>query len=619
LCSAEKSAKKAAGDKQIMGPRMADARNKRFLLYLIKPSHYDDDGYVIQWLRSSIPSNSLASLYGLAADCRDRQVLGEDVELEIEAVDETNTRIRPDRIAKLIKANGGNGLVGLVGVQSNQFPRAMDIARVLRAEGIQVCIGGFHVSGCLAMLPEMPDDMKEAQRLGISFYAGEAEGRLDRVLKDAARGELQPVYNYMDDLPGLEAAMMPILPAEKIARTRGWETSFDAGRGCPFQCSFCTIINVQGRKSRYRTPDDVEAIVRANVAQGIKSFFITDDNLARNRNWEPIFDRLIEMREKEGVRCHFIIQVDTLCHKIPNFIEKCRRVGVKRVFIGLENINPDSLVGAKKKQNRISEYREMLLAWKAAGAITCAGYILGFPKDTVESIVRDIKIIQHELPLDILEFFFLTPLPGSEDHKKLHLAGVPMDPDMNKYDLEHATTAHSLMSKSEWERAYRLAWETYYTPEHVETVMRRATACGMKTVKVMFFLAWFQGSLAIEKLHPLQGGYLRLKYRTDRRPGFKIEPPVLWHLKYWGETAAKVTKTLALLWRLDRSRRHILKDPKCREYTDLALTPVQADEMDTLEIFNATQGGRAAVAKVRQRAELLHSDAPRAEAGAAAS
>ncbi|MBV9114589.1 MAG: radical SAM protein [Hyphomicrobiales bacterium] len=585
---------------------MAVTRRKRFLLYLIKPSHYDDDGYVIQWFRSSIPSNSLASLYGLAADCRDRAVLGENVEIEIEAVDETNTRIQPERIARRIRENGGNGLVGLVGVQSNQFPRAMDIARPLRAQGIQVCIGGFHASGCLAMLPEMPDDMKEAQELGISFFAGEAEGRLDAVLKDAAAGKLQPVYDFMNDLPSLEAAMMPILPAEKIARTRGWETSFDAGRGCPFQCSFCTIINVQGRKSRYRTPDDVEAIVRANVAQGIRSFFITDDNLARNRNWEPIFDRLIEMREKQGIRCHFVIQVDTLCHKIPNFIEKCRRVGVKRAFIGLENINPDSLVGAKKKQNRIYEYREMLLAWKAAGVITCAGYILGFPKDTVESILRDIKIIQHELPLDILEFFFLTPLPGSEDHKKLHLAGVSMDPDMNKYDLEHATTAHPMMSKEDWERVYRLAWETYYTPEHVETIMRRATACGMKTIKVMFFLAWFQGSVAIEGLHPLQGGYLRIKYRKDRRSGLPIEPPLLWHLKYFAETFGKTRKIVALLWRLDRVRRRILKDPQRHEYMDLALTPVQEGEMDTLEIFNATEGGRAAVTKTRQRAELLH-------------
>ena len=89
------------------------------------------------------------------------------------------------------------------------------------------------------------------------------------------------------------------------------------------------------------------------------------------------------------------------------------------MFIGLENINPDNLVGVKKKQNRIAEYREMLLAWKRAGCFTYAGYILGFPNDTPETIRRDIAIIQRELPLDILEFFCLTPLPGSEDHQRL--------------------------------------------------------------------------------------------------------------------------------------------------------------------------------------------------------
>jgi hypothetical protein len=147
--------------------------------------------------------------------------------------------------------------------------------------------------------------------------------------------------------------------------------------------------------------------------------------------------------------------------------------------------------------------------------------------------------------------------------------------------------------------------------------MRRATACGMKTIKVMFFLAWFQGSLAIERLHPLQGGYLRVKYRKDRRSGLPIEPPVLWHLKYWGETVAKTTKLLGLLWKLDRMRRQILKDPRRLEYKDLAITPVQEGEMDELEIFNATQGGRAAVAKVRQQAQLLHPSTSRTEAPAA--
>ena len=135
---------------------------RRFQLYLIKPSHYDDDGYVIQWVRSAIPSNSLAVLYGLARECGSRNVLGSGVEIEVIALDETNTRIRPDRIARAIRLAGGFGMVGLVGVQSNQFPRAMDLARSFRRSDVQVCVGGFHVSGCLAMLPEMPDDLKEA-------------------------------------------------------------------------------------------------------------------------------------------------------------------------------------------------------------------------------------------------------------------------------------------------------------------------------------------------------------------------------------------------------------------------------------------------------------------------
>ena len=581
-------------------PAAETTRKRRFLLYLIKPSHYDDDGYVIQWLRSAIPSNTLAALYGLAIDCRDRAVLGPDVELEITALDETNTRIRPNRIARAIRDAGGLGMVGLVGVQSNQFPHALDIARQLRAEGITVCIGGFHVSGCLAMLPTMPDDLKQALDLGVSLFAGEAEGRFDVVLRDALAGRLQPLYNYMDDLPGLEGAPPPMLPALRIKRTGGRHTSFDAGRGCPFQCSFCTIINVQGRKSRYRSPDDIEAIIRSNLAQGIDHFFITDDNLARNRNWEAVFDRLIRMREEEGLFFRFLIQVDTLCHKIPGFIEKAARAGVKRVFLGLENINPDSLLGAKKRQNRISEYRKMLLEWKKHGCFTYAGYILGFPADTPETIVRDIRIIQRELPLDLLEFFFLTPLPGSEDHKRLYLSGVPMDPDMNKYDLEHVTTAHPIMSKAEWEHAYRLAWQTYYTPEHMETVMRRAAATGISVGKMMFLLLWFYGCVTIEKIHPLEGGYLRRKVRTDRRPGFPIEPPLVFYPKYFAELIAKHVRLAQVIWRMARVRRSIKRDPRARDYLDTALLPVSDDEIDVLEMFNVTEAARAAATKAKR-------------------
>ncbi len=346
---------------------MPDPAGELFHFVMIKPTHYDDDGYPIQWLRSAIPSNTLACLNALALDAARREVLGTGVEIRLHTYDETNRRVKPQQIIRMIRRAGGRCLIGLIGVQSNQFPRAVDLARPFLDAGLPVCIGGFHVSGCIAMLPELPADIKAAQAMGISFFAGEAEEfRLDEVLRDAWNGALKPLYNYMNDLPALAGEPAPFLPRQHVARTSGSLSSIDLGRGCPYQCSFCTIINVQGRKSRIRSADDLEKIVRENYAQGIKRFFITDDNFARNKDWEPLFDRMIAMREGEKMNIGFTIQVDTLCHKIPNFIDKAGRAGVRRVFIGLENINPDNLIAAKKRQNKITEYREMLQMWRDA-------------------------------------------------------------------------------------------------------------------------------------------------------------------------------------------------------------------------------------------------------------
>jgi hypothetical protein len=556
---------------------------KRFCLILVKPSHYDDDGYVIQWHRSPIPSNSLASLFGLAKDCSERGVLG-DVSIDIHAFDETNTRIRPAKFAAMIR-EAGAGMVMLVGVQSNQMPRALDIARPLREQGIQVGIGGFHVSGTLSMLKGIDADVDRAKAMGISLFAGEAEGRFDTVLQDAAAGTLQPLYNYMDDLPGIEGTPIPLMAVERAQKTAGGVTSFDAGRGCPYQCSFCTIINVQGRKSRRRSPEDVEKIVRVNYAQGLRSFFITDDNFARNKDWEIILDRLIHLREVEKLNIGFIIQVDTLCHKLPNFVEKCARAGVRRVFIGLENINPANLAGAKKRQNKITEYRKMLLAWKSARVITYAGYILGFPNDTVESIMHDIDVIKRELPVDLLEFFYLTPLPGSEDHLKLTRAGAPLDPDMNKYDLNHVCTTHPKMSREQWNEAYRMAWQRYYTDEHIETVLKRVASVGANASNALFLITWFKGSIDFEHIHPLESGFMRKKSRLDRRPTLPREPVWRFYPRYWTEIATKTVQWVGLYLRLRRKYLAIKHDPNRFSYTDLAMTPVSDDEAETHELF----------------------------------
>jgi hypothetical protein len=577
---------------------------RRFQLVLIKPSHYDDDGYVIRWWRAMIPSNSLAAVYGIAADCAERQVLGPDVAIDIEVIDESNTRIDVPTLLARFRSHSNFGLVGLTGVQSNQYPRALDIARPFREAGIHVAMGGFHVSGCLSMLDGRAVDLDRCRDMGIAMFAGEAENRLDTVLRDAADGRLASLYDFMKDLPRIEGTPVPFLPKRYVARTLGLSASFDAGRGCPYQCSFCTIINVQGRKSRYRSADDVEHLVRLNWAQGIHKFFITDDNFARNQEWEAIFDRLIELREKDGIPLGLMIQVDTLCHKIENFIAKAKRAGVTRVFIGLENVNPENLAAAKKRQNKITEYRKMLLAWKAQGIITLAGYILGFPADTPDSIRRDIAIIQRELPLDVIEFFCLTPLPGSEDHQILWKKGVPMEPELNAYDVEHVCTAHAKMSKAEWQAIYREAWSLYYTPEHMKTLLRRAAATGVPMGSLLKLLVSFATMVRLENVHPLQSGFLRLKHPSERRPDLPREslwvfwPRFMWHTLRTHAISVH-TVMLLLLW-----MRAIKRDPNARSYMDLALTPVHDDDDTTLDLLTKTTGARAAVAHIHKVNEL---------------
>ncbi|MGV2101686.1 B12-binding domain-containing radical SAM protein [Rhizobium sp. 21-4511-3d] len=593
-------------------PLPQNSSAKRFQLILIKPSHYDDDGYVIRWWRAMIPSNSLAALYGIAADCAEREVLGPGVGIDIKVIDETNTRVNiPELLAQLAR-HGNFGMVGLIGVQSNQYPRALDIARPFRAANIPVSMGGFHVSGCLSMLDGKAVELDACREMGISMFAGEAEGRLDKVLQDAAYGQLEPIYNFMNDLPGIGGTPVPFLRKENIQHTLGLSSSFDAGRGCPYQCSFCTIINVQGRKSRFRSADDIEKLVRMNWAQGIHKFFITDDNFARNRDWEAIFDRLIELREKDGIPLGLMIQVDTLCHKIPNFIEKSKRAGVTRVFIGLENVNPDNLTAAKKNQNKITEYRKMLLAWKAQGIMTLAGYILGFPADTPESIRRDIQIIQHELPLDVIEFFVLTPLPGSEDHQTLWRKGVEMEKDLNVYDVEHVCTAHEKMSREEWESVYREAWSLYYSPEHVKTLLRRAVATGVPLASLVKVLVSFATTVPLENVHPLQSGLLRLKHPSELRPGLKPVHPLLFWPRFAWETFSKHMKLASVIVKMSYAAFKIARDPASKTYMDQALTPVGEDDEEKLDLFTKTAGGTAAVNHVRKIAKLTHT-APAAE------
>jgi hypothetical protein len=244
----------------------------------------------------------------------------------------------------------------------------------------------------------------------------------------------------------------------------------------------------------------------------------------------------------------------------------------------------------------------MLQAWHRVGALTYAGYILGFPGDTPASIERDIGIIQRELPIDILEFFILTPLPGSADHKKLFLEGVEMDGDLNKYDLTHVTTRHPQMSKDELQAIYERAWKLYYSPEHVETILRRTRESGYDLRNMMMKLFSFEAPVCIDGVHPLEAGIFRRKYRRDRRHGLALENPAVFYLRAGLDILSRAWQYA----RLYLGYRRILKrvESDTRPYNDVALTPVQGMEVESLELYKSTRGGEAVAEKFRRRQAL---------------
>lgn len=496
------------------------SRPHPFTVVLLKPSKYDDDGYVVRHVRGVLPSNTLAVMHSLTRDVARRRALGEDVEVRTLLYDETVHRIDPARIARLARRGGASAVVCLCAVQSNQFPRAADLALQFRDLGLPVMIGGFHTSGIMELFPDLTPELQEMVDRGVTLVHGEIEECWSDLLRDALRGELKPRYDIRER-PDLSTPPVPELERAYMKRFAYPNMgTIDAGRGCPFNCSFCTIINVQGRKMRNRAAAEIEKIVRANWEKKVDYYFFTDDNFARNPNWEEIFDALIRLREQEGIRVDFMIQVDTLAWKIPRFVEKAARAGSSQIFIGMESIRPENLKAAGKTQNKARDYAEMIDTWHRHGVACHVGYILGFPADTPETIAHDVHALIHEIKVDQASFFMLTPLPGSRDHLEMKRAGLSMGTDLNQFDSFHPVMTHPNMTDAEWFASYQQAWKTFYSLDTMRSILARASH---RTYWGLFKnFIWYRAAM-IESAHPMITGFLRLKDRTQRRRGLAVE------------------------------------------------------------------------------------------------
>jgi len=265
-----------------------------------------------------------------------------------------------------------------------------------------------------------------------------------------------------------------------------------------------------------------------------------------------------------------MIQTDTAAHKIPHFIEKMARAGVQRVFLGLESVNPDNLRASGKHQNQLDEYRIMLQKWREHGVLTHSGYILGFPGDTYGSIMRDVEFLKSEIPLDLAEFFILTPAPGSKDHQKYYLEKAKLEPDTNQYDGMHVCVDHPKMTREELLKAYHDSWKSFYSREHLKTLVLRHRG---SNVRFPFSsLVWFCNSAFLTGIHPLMGGFYRVKGRNERRPGMPKENAIKFYTRSVFEYATYtlgLLKTILNVWLVVREA----NKPENADYTDKAIAP----------------------------------------------
>jgi hypothetical protein len=173
---------------------------------------------------------------------------------------------------------------------------------------------------------------------------------------------------------------------------------------------------------------------------------------------------------------------------------------------------------------------------------------------------------------------------------------------VNRYDAEHVTTAHPRMTREQWQTIYDRAWHQYYSREHIETLLRRASVSGPRPPRLVSMIFYFYASYSIEGAHPLQGGFLRRKVRTQRRPGMPIESPLSFYLRRLRQVAWSLASGLRLRLRIERIRRRVANESASATYVDVAIRPPLSDYSETVEMYEATESARQTVARVRKRA-----------------
>jgi radical SAM superfamily enzyme YgiQ (UPF0313 family) len=335
-------------------------------------------------------------------------------------------------------------------VQSHQLHRALDLAAHALANGVRhVVLGGPH---------PMTADTSAFHGRGVSIALAEAELIWGPILEDAARGELRPTYGegrrFADALPG--TVIVP--PSQERLRHYAVQMlGVYPARGCPYRCTFCSVIKVAGRRIRSDPVSTTLATLRAAKAAGVLLVMFTSDNF----NKYPEATELLKAMIAERLDLPFFVQCDVQVVRQPRFVELLARAGCYQMFVGVESFDRAALLAVKKNQNHPERYAELVRLCAEYGIGSHFSNILGFPTETAASIRERIELLR-DLGPDLASFYVLTPFPGTEHYDELMAAGLVTERNLDRFDATCPTWRHPNLADAELSALLAEAYRRFY-------------------------------------------------------------------------------------------------------------------------------------------------------------
>lgn len=465
---------------------------------ILKPSKYAPDGWVERYRRGFMPNSTVPHLRSMTT------VVTANTPVEVHAIDEyVHTDL--DYLALL---RGSRTLLALVGVQSHQFHRALDLAAYARRHGCMAVIGGPHVMTC---------DTSTLAGRGISFALAEAELVWASILRDAASGELQPVYGR--DMRWQQELEAPVIvpPTHKdLARYIIPMLGLYPARGCPFSCNFCSVTKIAGRRIRSQSVETTLASLRAAKDAGVRLIMFTSDNFNKYPQAEELLTEMIKQR----LGLQFFVQCDTQIARQEQLVELLGRAGCFQMFVGVESFNRQTLLAAKKGQNHPQAYEKIVRLCREHGISSHFSNIIGFPQDTEHEVQHHLCTLR-ELAPTWASFYILCPIPGTEQYDDFLNQGLITEKNLDRFDTTSLTWRHPHMPAGRLKDLLFWCYRTFFTAGHAIMNVARlnyASGNGLADVPGSLGLSLFTRYCASRRMHPMSGGVVRV--RRDRAADF---------------------------------------------------------------------------------------------------